>query len=184
MRSLAAFLARSNADMFAVCEIDAGDALALATRFALQWGYRGGQALFWKPALNAAAVRDAYLPFSPLRPFERRGFVHVPLAVGAMRFAAIATQIGRERPQRVRELRYLRSRLRELEGAAILFGIIGSSRVDLYDLGFVRAGCRGADDETIYARGFRVLDAGEDGAAHRGIGVPLCARVQRITETV
>lgn len=183
MRSLAAFLARTNADVFAACEIDAGDALAVATRFALQWGYRGGQALFWKPALTALSVQDTYLPFSPLRPFERRGFLSVAIR-GLTGFTAVATQIGRERDQRIRETRYLRTRLRALEGSAIVFGIIGTSRTDLYDLGFVRAGCRGADDEAIYVRGFRVLAAGEDAAGHRGIGVPLCAQLEPLTEKV
>ena len=182
-RSLAAILERVQPDIFAVCEIDAGDALAMATRFVLQWGYRGGQALFWRPELRAGPIRDAYLPYSPMRPFERRGMVGVDLQIGAREVALLATQIGAQRDQRIREWRSVRTTLRTVAGAAVVFCVLPAGKVGLEDLGFVRAGCRGVDDECIFARGLEILEAGDDTSPHRGIGATLVARL-RTTGTV
>ena len=170
-------------DIFAVSEIDAGDALAIATRFALQWGYRGGQAVFWKPAFVAGPIRDTYLPFSPLRPFERRGLVRVDLQLARASVGVFATQIGPERDQRIREWRYVRNVLRTAAGPALVFCLLPQARSTLSDLGFVRVGCRGVDDECVFARGFAVEEAADDTSAHRGTGTAIVART-RLTERV
>ena len=178
MRSLAAFVARTDPTIFAVTEIDAGDALAIATRFELQWGYRGGQALFWKSPFQSARVYDAYLPFSPARPFERRGILRVAMQADDTPLTVVATQIGTQRDQRIRELRALRTALRKVEGACLVFCIFASGKIDLHDLGLARATCRGTHDEAIYTRGFTVTNAHEDTASHRGIGTPTLAQIQ------
>ncbi|MFN2529156.1 MAG: hypothetical protein ABR584_10625 [Candidatus Baltobacteraceae bacterium] len=149
----------------------------------MQWGYRGGQAVFWKPALASGPIRASYLPFSPLRPFERRGMVAVDLQFGAHKVGVLATQIGTARDGRIREWRYVRSALRRRAGTALLFAAVPPSRIGLTDLGFVRVGCRGVDDECIFVRGFDVEEAADDAAAHRGIGRAILARL-RATETV
>ncbi|MDQ6929694.1 MAG: hypothetical protein M3126_03375 [Candidatus Eremiobacteraeota bacterium] len=171
MRSLAAFIARAQPNLLAVCGIDAGDALAIATRFALQWAYRGGQAIFWKPDYQTVYVRDTYLPFSALRPFERRGLVRVDLRMNGTVVHAIATQIGRERDQRIREVRYVRALLRDTTGPCIFFCVSPPSRIGFTDLGFRRAGCAGVDGEALLARGFAIESAGDERAT-RGIGTP------------
>lgn len=176
MRSLASFIDRADPDVLALCEIDAGDALALATRFVRQWAYRGSQALFWKPHLHQVRVRDAYLPRSPLRPFERRGFLRVAAHVDRQSLDLVVTQIAAERDQRVRDLRYLRTSLRQIGRAALVFAILPRSRIGLQDLGF-RSIVAGSDQETIFAGGVEVIEAARDPHAHRGIGTPLLARV-------
>lgn len=177
MRSLAAFVARTDPTIFAVSEIDAGDALAIATRFVLEWGYRGGQALFWKAPFQSARIYDAYLPFSAARPFERRGILRVAMQAGNKPLTVVATQIGTQRDQRIRELRALRTVLRKVEGACIVFCVFASGRIDLLDLGLTRAACRGTHDEAIYTRGFTVTGAHEDTTPHRGIGTPTIAQL-------
>ena len=172
MRSLAAFLAQSQPHIVAVCDIEPGDALALATRFALQWVYRGGQALFWRPQYEALKIVDAYLPFSPLRPFSRRGVVRVDVMIAGVAVRVFLTQIGSRRDARIRELRYLRETLRETQGPCILFAVAPPSRIHYGDLGFVRAGCPGVDGETVWARGFEIATARAD-RPHPGIGTPL-----------
>gem|GEM_PF-4517502 len=139
--------------------------------------------MFWKPALAAGTIRASYLPFSPLRPFDRRGMVSVDLQFGAHKGAVLATQIGTERDRRIREWRYLRSALRKTNGSALVFAALPASRIGLTDLGFVRVGCRGVDDECIFARGFDIEEAAEDAAAHRGIGTAKLAQLRPI-ETV
>lgn len=183
MRSLAAFYDRVRPDVLAASEIDSGDALALATRFALQWAYRGGQAMFWQSALHATEIRDTYLPFSPARPFERRGIVEVSMQIATVPSTILATHVGAEREQRIRELRHLRSVARDANHACIVFAVMPAGRVELGGLGFTRAGCRGVDNEALYVRGFDIEHAADDAQPHRGIGTPLVARL-RITAPV
>lgn len=118
-----------------------------------------------------------------MRPFERRGMVEVDLKFGAHKVCVVATQIGTERDRRVREWRYLRSALRQTAGSSLVFAAVPASRIGLTDLGFIRVGCRGVDDESIFARGFEIEEAADDAAAHRGIGRAILARL-RATETV
>ena len=177
MRSLAAFFDRARPDIFAVSEIDAGDALALATRFALQWGYRGAQSVFWRSDLRAVAMRDNYLPFSPSRPFDRRGIIELTLQFANSPCTVLATQIGADRDQRIREMRHLRTVARGAAHACLVFAVLPSGRIDLTDLGFKRAGCRGVADEALYVRGFDIAQAQDDKHAHRGIGTPLVAKL-------
>ncbi len=131
--------------------IDAGDALALATRFACGWAYRGRQALFWRDGFTAHELHDRYLPVTPLRPFDRRGFLEVRGNYCGEPLALIAVQFAKDR-SRVRELRFVRTRLRAITGRALLFvaGYHQSGRVGFSDLGFLRL--RGAADCGIYAR--------------------------------
>ncbi|GAC1391765.1 MAG: hypothetical protein NVSMB31_09380 [Vulcanimicrobiaceae bacterium] len=164
----------------AICEIDAGDALAIATRFAMQWGYRGGQAVFWKTRFSALTIRDEYLPFSPARPFERRGFLRIALRSEHTHLKIVATQIGTEREMRIRELRHLRAALREERDPCIVFSILPPGRVGLKDLGFERAGCRGVHDEAIYTHGFSLVEAYEDRHSHPGLGTPMYAKLRVI----
>lgn len=121
MLSLAATVAETDPDVLAVCEIDAGDAFALATRFAREWAYRGGQALFWSTAFAAAAVHDLYLPFAIQRPFDRRGLLRVDGAFGDVPTALFATQLGAARAFAVPEMRYARTHLHAGAGRAIAF---------------------------------------------------------------
>lgn len=178
MRSLAAFLSERDPDIFAICEIDAGDALALATRFERQWAYRGAQAIFWNRNFRADAVRDEYLPFSVARPFERRGLLRVEGSLFGTACALIATQITLERDVRIPELRALRRTLRAIGSAAILFVHLPNDRIEFADLGFVRADSRQIGDaaERIYVQRFRVEEVTLD-IARSGIGAPLIAQV-------
>jgi len=121
MLSLAATVADADPDVLAVCEIDAGDAFALATRFAREWAYRGGQALFWTRAIAAATVHDLYLPFAIQRPFDRRGLLRVDGTIGGVSANIFATQFGHARAFAVPELRYARSQVRAGTGRAIAF---------------------------------------------------------------
>ncbi len=100
--------------------IDAGDALAMATRFDCDWAYRGGQALFWQPVFQAHEVHDRYLPSPPMRPFERRGLLEVDGERGATSLTLIGTQLSNDRAH-VREIRFVRTIARRRRGAAILF---------------------------------------------------------------
>ncbi|MBV9148979.1 MAG: endonuclease/exonuclease/phosphatase family protein [Candidatus Eremiobacteraeota bacterium] len=179
MRSLATFIDRVDPDVLALCEIDAGDALALATRFARQWAYRGSQAIIWKPQLHQARVRDAYLPRTPLRPLERRGLLRVATQLGESPLELVATQIAAEREQCVRDLRYLRSSLRRIRAQCLLLAVLPDSRIGVRDLGFQKL-VAGTDHEAIFSRGLEVLESAPDAYDHRGIGRPLLARVRLI----
>ena len=131
--------------------IDAGDALALATRFACGWAYRGRQALFWRDGFAAHDVHDRYLPLTPLRPFDRRGFLEVRGDYCGKPLTLIAAQFAKDR-SRLRELRFVRGRLRAISGRALLFvaGHDETARIGFTDLRFLRL--RGSSDCAIYAR--------------------------------
>lgn len=138
MRQFAERIAAESPSFFAVHGIDAGDALALATRFDCGWAYRGRQALFWRDAFVAHDVYDRYLPVLPLRPFDRRGLLEVRGDYAGKPLTLVAAQFSEDR-SRVRELRFLRSDLRHVPGRALLFvaGHYEGGRIGFRDLGFL-----------------------------------------------
>ena len=154
MRSLAAIFARERPDVAAVCEVDSGDALSLATRFALHWAYRGRQALFWNGGFTAREVHGRYLPFNPARPFDRRGLVRVDAVRSGRTCMLATTQFAQVRESRIPELRYMRAALRGATHDAIVFAQLDERHVAFGDLGF-REPDANADDERIYVRGFQ-----------------------------
>ena len=154
MLSLAATVADADPDVLAVCEIDAGDAFALATRFAREWAYRGGQALFWTRAFAAAAVRDLYLPFAIGRPFDRRGLLRVDGAIDGAPAALYATQFGAERAFAVPEMRFARTQLHANAGNAIAFAQMDAPGRGLGGRGIALLGEEPEAGIYAYARGF------------------------------
>ncbi|MGR4064449.1 MAG: hypothetical protein ACLQPV_03270 [Vulcanimicrobiaceae bacterium] len=153
MRALATFVAGAGFDAFAVSDIDSGDALALATRFALQWAYRGRQALFWTPHYEAKTCRDEYLPFNPARPFERRASIHIEGSRDGNDLALFATRFSDERGARVPELRVVRNALRKTKSAALVFA--DNLKENAFaDLGFERVDGT-AHDLLVVTRGVR-----------------------------
>jgi hypothetical protein len=137
MRTVAETVAARAAEIFCVHGIDDGDALALATRFDCGYAYRGRQALFWRAHFAAREVLDRYLPGAPLRPFDRRGLLQVDGAFAGEPLALIATQFAAERAVRVREVRFARSVLRSIDGAALLFVTgVASGAISFRDLRF------------------------------------------------
>ncbi len=139
MREIAERIASQTPEMFCVHDIDAGDALALATRFDCGWAYRGGQALFWRPLFRARDVRDRYLPAPSSRPFERRGLLEVDGTVMDRPYTLVATAFSPDRAH-VRERRFVRTVLRALTGEIALFaaGLDPNARIAFADLGFHR----------------------------------------------
>jgi len=150
-RQFAERIASEHPAFFAIHGIEAGDALALATRFDCGWAYRGGQALFWRDAFTPHDVHDRYLPLVPLRPFDRRGLLEVRGEYAGKPLALIAAQFAKDR-SRIRELRFVRRELRDLPGRALLFvaGYEEEERVGFRDLGFHRL--RGSAGCGIYAK--------------------------------
>ena len=135
MRSLAAFIAEHDPDIFAVHAIDAGDALIVATRFDREWGYRGGQALFWKPPYAANAVRDRYLPSTGLLPFDRRGLLEVDGELDGTACTLYALEFSRARATQLAELRFARETVGR-GGNALLFVARPHERFGFGDRGF------------------------------------------------
>jgi hypothetical protein len=128
-------VAEQQLDMFSVHGIEAGDALALATRFDLGWGYRGAQALFWKPVFHANAVHDLYLPAQPMRPFERRGLLQIDGTCESVPLTLFASQFADDRTQ-IREMRFARNAVRACDGAACIFTANRKVVTEFTDLGF------------------------------------------------
>ncbi len=151
IREFAERIAAEQPALFAIHGIDAGDALALATRFDCGWAYRGRQALFWRDGFAVHEVHDRYLPIVPLRPFDRRGLLEVRGDYAGKPLVLIAAQFAKDR-SRIRELRFVRGELRRISGRALLFvaGHYESARIGFGDLGFLRM--RGLADCAIYAR--------------------------------
>ena len=185
MRALAELVANRSPDVLCVHDIDAGDALALATRSDLQWAYRGAQALFWSRRVKAHGVHDRYLPVAPLRPFDRRGLLQVDAEIGGKRFALLATQFSAERTLRVRELRFARDNVRRIDGAAVLFVARPDERIGFEDLGFeVKMGS--PDAQVCYAREFTTAQSSVlvqlpaiSPSGVTGIGVAVSATLRR-----
>jgi len=154
MRSLAAFVDGCDADIFCVHDIESGDAFALATRFAREWAYRGSQALFWNARFTAEAVRDRYLPVSPLRPFDRRGLLHVNGNWNDSALSLFGTQLSEDRAQRARELRFVRTAIRAHETLAIAFVASPDRRFGFRGAGFADVTPSEAETLGCYVRGF------------------------------
>lgn len=151
IRRFAERIAAEHPAFFAVHGIEAGDALALATRFDCGWAYRGGQALFWREVFAPHDVHDRYLPLTPLRPFDRRGLLEVTGDYAGRPLALVAAEFARDR-SRIRELRFVRRELRTIQGRALLFvaGYDAKERIGFSDLGFHRL--RGSGSCGIYAK--------------------------------
>ncbi len=147
MRQLAAFVDQAKPHVMGVCEIDAGDALSLATRFALQWAYRGRQALFWKTPFRAHAVHDRYLPARAAHLFDRRGLLVVDADLDGAPCMLAATQLSSERESYVPELRFARRHLRG-ETRALLFADVPAHHEGFSDLGYSEIA------DGVYERGF------------------------------
>jgi hypothetical protein len=163
-RELAALLTAQAPDVLALCEIDPGDAFSIATRFALEWAYRGGQALLWSSRFTARDVHDSYLPTPSALPIDRRGFLRVDGAYDGIACSLVTTQISEVRERRIIELRFLRTQLRACAPRALLFAQVPEGRIGVRDLGFdeiasdgaQRAFARGFERETPHARCSRV----------------------------
>lgn len=154
MLSLAALFAEADPDVAALSQIDAGDALATATRFDREWAYRGGQALLWKRDVVAHAVHDLYLPMSALRPFDRRGLLRLDAEWRGVPLHAFATQFAGDRTA-IRDLRFARSAIRSVDGNVLLFiSNPASSRIGFADVGL--RSVAPARSVAIWARGFRL----------------------------
>jgi hypothetical protein len=177
MRSLAAFVAQSAPDILALSEIDAGNALAIATRFALDWAYRGGQALFWNRRFVAERVHDLYLPATGLRAFDRRGLLRVDGRCDDVALSLLATQFAADRT-RIRDLRFTRSSLRGIAGKVALFAVDpGPGRGGFADLGLRSVAAEGTDGLTLGARGYDVrMELAAQ--SHDGIGARLVAQLR------
>jgi hypothetical protein len=137
MQALAATLVMRKPKLFAVADVSAGDALALATRFNCGWAYRGGVALFWDAAFKAHEVHDRYLPTAALVPFERRGLLEVAGEVASKPCTLVAAWLADDRSL-IREIRFIRSTLRAIHGEAFLFlaNYSETERIGFTDLGF------------------------------------------------
>jgi hypothetical protein len=143
MRNLAAFVAHERPDVLAVCEMPSGDSLSLATRFALQWAYRGRLALFWNETLSANTVRD-----------EQRGFLRVDGTIENESFCIAIARFSRDRRARIPQTRFVRGELRAAPNRAALFAQRVPRRDIFGDLGFEDATPPAGDEERIYVRGF------------------------------
>lgn len=155
MRALAASVAEERPGLVAVCEIEPGEALAFATRFAMQWAYRGHQALFWNDAFRVTRVRDLYLPAAGPLPFERRGFLYAEAQFANRTCVLAATHFSEERRARIAELRFARSLLRESSRDAIFCAHLRETRIAFGDLGFREEGAPGQSAEHAYVRGLQ-----------------------------
>jgi hypothetical protein len=126
MRRVAEAIDARTPAIFALQAIDEGDALALATRFATSYAYRGRQALFWNVTFAARQILD-----------RSRGLLRVEGAFAGGRLALVATRLSDDRALRVRELRHVRTVLRATKSAVLLFvsGVV-AGEAGFADLGF------------------------------------------------
>ena len=150
-RRLAAFVDGAKPDILALATIDPGQALALATRFAMQWAYRGGQALLWNGRYEALQIEQTYLPASFALPIDRRGFLCVEGMLDGSACTLAVTRFHTARSKRIVELRFVRTQLRD-RVRALVFASIRAGRIGLSDLGFAHAVGEGC--EAIWTRGF------------------------------
>jgi hypothetical protein len=132
MRMLAELFAADQPAIVCAHQIDSGDALAFATRFDRDWGYCTGIALFWERTIRAQGVHDHYAPPLPLRPFDRRGVLHINAIFEDEPLSILATTLGDDRAARVRDMRFMRSVLRRVPGAAIAFIGNGASTFESF----------------------------------------------------
>lgn len=94
MRALAEYLARKKPAVAAISRIGAGDARSLATRFGLQWVYRGRQALFWDQRFSAIRVDTAYV--QARLPLRRTGLIEVEGMLAEERCTLALTEVASE----------------------------------------------------------------------------------------
>jgi len=175
MQSLAGFLYESDPDVVALGGIDAGDALAIATRFDREWAYRGRQALLWNRRVVAHQVHDLYLPASPLRPFDRRGLLRVDAECDGVATHLFATEFATDRT-RVGDLRFARSAIRAMPANVLLFlAFPPAGRVGFSDLG-LRA-VSPAADVWVAARGYELTVVASD-SARTGLGTAALVRAR------
>lgn len=156
MRKLAAFVAQTNPDILAVCEIGSGDARSLATRFAMQWAYRGRQAIMWTHVFAAQKVYGRYLP-AP-HPFQRRGFVRVDGALDQRACSLMTTQFATARSTRAAQLRVARSQLQEAAHDALFFALVPGVEMRFDDVGFRDESPAEAGHLRVYKCGLDALD--------------------------
>ncbi|MGA8533554.1 MAG: endonuclease/exonuclease/phosphatase family protein [Candidatus Tumulicola sp.] len=179
MRALAQCVSALDPDVLALSEVDAGDALAVATRFDRQWAYRGGQAVLWNRRFVAVKVHDLYLPATPLAPFERRGLLRVDGRCDSTELTLFAARFAPARAC-VRDLRFTRSAIRASGAARIVLFLTdppGAGRASFGDLG-LRPECAdaAAADLMLAVRGCSVQSC-IVARAENGIGAQLIARV-------
>ncbi|MDQ6827010.1 MAG: hypothetical protein M3Z14_07430 [Candidatus Eremiobacteraeota bacterium] len=174
MRSLAQFFASTDPELFALSEIEPGDALALATRFVRQYAHRGGQALFLKDGMEIIDVRDEYLPIWPARPFDRRGIVAVQARYGTTLVYMLTVKLASGRDQRAAEVRHLRRMVRALQTPAILCIHLSREAV-LHFPRYERVFYDRPLSERVYQSGFTVTNSTIDEAPHHGIATPITA---------
>jgi hypothetical protein len=152
MRKLAELLAGAQPDILAVSEIGSGDSRSLATRFALQWAYRGRQALFWRAPFEPARIADLYLPMRT--PLRRTGFVRVDGALAKVACTLAATQFARGRESRAAQVTFARAQLRTAKADALFFACAADPPIDVTDLGFVQRANDARASLHVFARGF------------------------------
>jgi len=176
MRSLAAFYTAHTPQVLAIARMTPGDALALATRFSLQWAYRGRQAVFWQNSFTNARCEDPYLPFHFTRPLDRRALVRVDVERGQRSLTLAATQFARTQAQRVPELRFVRKVLRAVQSRGIFFAHLFPQYAKFADLAFVDV-TRGFDGPVrIFVRDASI-ERVEILPAARGISQIACAQL-------
>ncbi|MBV8491542.1 MAG: hypothetical protein JO199_13525 [Candidatus Eremiobacteraeota bacterium] len=141
MRSLASFFDENRPEIAAVHAIDSGDALSLATRFALGWAYGDGLALFWKPRFSATRAEDV------------RRALHVDGLLDGRPTRLAGVALSRDRT-RIRELRAVRSDLREVRTSVLLFASGLRGRTRFRDIGFEELDVLAPYGGCIAARGF------------------------------
>lgn len=141
MRKLAAFAAHERPALLAICEMPSGDSLSLATRFALQWAYRGRLALFWTQAFAAYSVHD-----------EQRGFLRVDGALDGTACTIAAARFSRERQRLIPQTRFARAQLRKANACAVFFAQRPARAEIFADLGFHDVTPEGDAGERIYLR--------------------------------
>jgi hypothetical protein len=155
MRKLAEFMSKEQPDIIAVCEIGSGDSRTLATRFAMQWAYRGRQALLWNEVFSPVAVHDLYLPAR--RPIDRRGFVRVDGTLLDRSCTLATTQFAASRNPRIPQIRFARTQLRKAENDAVFFALVTDRGIGFEDLGY-RELASTQESERVYLRGFDAIE--------------------------
>ncbi len=179
MRALAQFVSETFPDVLALSEVDAGDALAIATRFDRQWAYRGGQAVLWNRRFAEAKVHDLYLPVAPLQPFERRGLLRVDGSCDGLEASLFATRFAPDRAS-VRDLRFTRSAIRAARSRRILLFLTdppSAGSAAFRDLDLQAAANGDAADLVLAVRGFTV-ESFTASPARNGIGAQRVARLR------
>ena len=179
MRALAQFVSAADPDVLALSEVDAGDVLAIATRFDRQWAYRGGQAVLWNRRFADAKVHDLYLPAAPLQAFERRGLLRVDGSCDGVELSIFATQFAPDRAS-VRDLRFTRSAIRAARAGRILLFLTDpppARSAAFRDLDLQAVADGDAADLMLAVRGFEV-ESCTAGTPTNGIGAQKVARIR------